>query len=307
MRGIGMSVFFLILAIGRPQFAWTEEAPRFDQDIVPLVKRHCVKCHGPAKSEGKLDLSTAVGFIRGGKQGAAIVPHDLDSSLIWERVEAEEMPPDEPLSAEERGLLKRWIIAGAPGLPQKGAAVSADHWAFRPLQSVPVPDVREVSQILSPLDRFLQSRLEAEGLRLSPEADRYTLIRRVGLDLTGFPPTIQQIRSFVEDPAPDAYARMVDRFLASPAYGERLGKIWLDAAGYADSNGYFNADSDRPLAYRYRDWVIRALNRDLPYDQFVKEQVAGDELAGPRPESGSGTNHETIERLEQRPRWQRRK
>ncbi|MDB5388166.1 MAG: Protein of unknown function (DUF1553)/Protein of unknown function (DUF1549)/Planctomycete, partial [Planctomycetaceae bacterium] len=298
MLEFGMRLFFLLLVIGQSGFVRAADVPRFDSEIAPLVKRHCVKCHGPAKQEGKLDLSVAVGLIRGGKHGSALVPHDLAASLIWQRVDADEMPPDEPLSAEEKGLLKRWIVAGAPGLPEKGAAVSADHWAFRVLQLQEIPNVRQTLPILSPLDRFLQARLEAEGLGLSAEADRYTLIRRVSLDLTGLPPNGEQISQFLGDAASDADSRMVERFLASPHYGERMGKIWLDAGGYADSNGYFNADSDRPLAYRYRDWVVRAFNRDLPYDQFVRDQIAGDELAAFHPEAGPGAADQTIERLE---------
>lgn len=298
MRESGIWLFFSLLVMGQPEFGRSEEVPRFDQDIVPLIKRHCVKCHGPAKQEGKLDLSVAVGFVRGGKHGSAIVPHDLDASLIWKRVEGDEMPPDESLSAGEKALLKRWIIAGTPGLPEKGATDSADHWAFRRLAQVPVPEVRDTSRIQGPLDRFLQSRLEAQDLGLAPEADRFTLIRRVSLDLTGLPPTIEQISNFVSDVALDAYPRMVERFLAAPQYGERLGKVWLDAAGYADSNGYFSADSDRPLAYRYRDWVVRALNRDVPYDQFVRDQIAGDEISAFHPETGPDAPDQIIERLE---------
>src|SRR4029453_1001050 len=146
------------------------------------------------------------------------------------------------------------------------------------------------------VDRFVLDALEARGLSLGPEADRATLIRRGSFDLTGLPPPPEEIARYRDDPGPDAYERMVDRYLASPRYGERWGKYWLDAAGYADSNGYFSADSDRPLAYRYRDFVVRSFNRDKPFDQFVREQIAGDELAGFVP--GQQATPEIIELLE---------
>src|SRR5262249_55544393 len=150
--------------------------------------------------------------------------------------------------------------------------------SFRPVGRPAPPKVRGAAS--TDIDRFILAALEARGLGLSPEADRATLIRRVCFDLTGLPPTPAEVEQFLANRLSDAYDRMVDRYLASPHYGERWGKYWLDAAGYADSNGYFNADSDRPLAWRYRDYVVRAFNADKPYDEFVREQLAGDELAG---------------------------
>lgn len=155
-----------------------------------------------------------------------------------------------------------------------------NHWAFRPLRRPALPVVKDLTRIRTPIDRFVQAKLESNGLTLTHQADRATLVRRVAFDLTGLPPSQQDIRDFETDQAPDAYERMVDRFLASPHYGERWGKWWLDVAGYADSNGYFNADSDRPLAYRYRDYVIRSMNDDKPFDEFIREQIAGDEFSG---------------------------
>ncbi|MGE5193746.1 MAG: DUF1549 domain-containing protein, partial [Deltaproteobacteria bacterium] len=274
--------------------------PQFARDVQPLLKRHCLKCHGPAKREGGLNLSTPAGIVRGGKNGAALAPHDVKASLLWKRISEDEMPPDEPLAENEKEILKRWIAAGAPGLPARetagGAADGKDHWAFRPLREVPVPRVRDAARVQNEVDRFIQAALEDEQLTVGPEADRRTLIRRVSFDLTGLPPTPEEIAAFLNDAGADAYANMVERYLASPHYGERWGKYWLDAAGYADSNGYFNADSDRPLAWRYRDWVVRALNRDEPFDRFVREQLAGDELAGPL--SGNDVAPEIIELLE---------
>ncbi len=263
--------------------AWSDESPQFDRDVAPLLKRHCVKCHGPAKQEAKLNLAAAGGLIRGGESGTSLVPHDADASLIWQKINANEMPPEAPLSAEEKSLVKRWIVEGTPGLKQADTDVG-DHWAFRPLEPSlwhnPAAETTAATEAaVSPVDRFLLWNLAQDGLSYLPEVDRYTQIRRVSLDLLGLPPTPAAIDQFISDTSPDAYSRMVDRFLASPHFGERLGKLWLDAAGYADSNGYFNADTDRPLAHRYRDYVIRSLNADKPFDEFIREQIAGDELS----------------------------
>ncbi|MBI4605490.1 MAG: DUF1553 domain-containing protein [Planctomycetes bacterium] len=168
--------------------------------------------------------------------------------------------------------------AAAAGAPP--AAKAAGHWAFRPPAAAPVPDVRRPDLARTPADRFVEAALEGAGLTLGPEASRETLARRVSFDLTGLSPSPEDVAELLDDPSPDAYERMVDRCLASPRHGERWGRHWLDAAGYADSNGYFSADSDRPLAYRYRDYVVASLNADLPFDRFVLEQLAGDELVG---------------------------
>lgn len=278
--------------------ALAADAPSYERQIVPLLKLHCVKCHGPAKKEGKLDLSVAAAIVRGGKQGAALVAHDADASLIWQRVSADEMPPEMPLADAEKALLKAWIVAGAPGLPAKQAAsASAEHWSFQPLRAPAMPQVKETKACVNGIDYFVQARLEAAGLSLSAPANRYAVLRRVSFDATGLAPTAAEIAAYVDDKADAAHARMVDRYLSSPHYGERIGKVWLDAAGYTDSNGYFNADSDRPLAYRYRDWVIRAFNRDLPFDQFVRDQIAGDEQVQFNPDQHD-TSLEVIEKLE---------
>ena len=230
-------------------------APDFQNDVLPLLKNRCVKCHGPAKQEGKLNLSLPPGIARGGETGAVIVPGNVQDSLLWQLVETDEMPKDSPLSVEEKDLLRRWIAGGAVGLPAAVAATSggAEHWAFQKLAPSAPPPVRDRTRLRTPIDAFVQSRLEAKGLSLGPEAGRETLIRRVSLDLTGLPPTPAEIDQYLSDMGYNAYENMIERYLASPCYGERWGKHWLDAAGYADSNGYFNADSDRPLAYRYRD------------------------------------------------------
>ena len=189
-----------------------------------------------------------------------------------------EMPPDDALSTDEQKLLRRWIEDGAPGL-SKTASGKTGHWAFQRLAPHNPPQPTDAGRGRTPVDRFVLSKLDLRGLSLNPQADRSTLIRRVSYDLTGLPPAPDEITRFLADQADDAYQRMVDRYLSSPRYGERWGNHWLDVAGYADSNGYFSADTDRPLAYRYRDYVIRSFNADKPFDQFVREQLAGDELA----------------------------
>ncbi len=268
--------------------------PQLAGDILPLLKARCVKCHGPAKQEAKLNLSTPGGLARGGESGELVASANPAGSLLWQRVEADEMPPDDPLPAEEKAAIKQWIASGAVGLPAfpSGAPPASDHWAFDRLKSPSAPAIADPAIAPSAIDRFLAARLEQKALTPHGEADRATLIRRVSFDLTGLPPTPEEIEAFQSDPSATAYDAMVERYLASPHYGERWGKYWLDAAGYADSNGYFNADTDRPLAYRYRDYVVRALNEDKPFDRFVVEQLAGDELArfttGP---GGHARNH----------------
>ncbi len=201
MMRIIVPTLLTCVALSAPIFA-DDQPPRFASDIQPLLKRHCLKCHGPAKREARLNLSTPGGIIRGGMNGAVLVPHDLDASLLWKRVADDEMPPDEPLSDGAKVLLKRWIAAGAPGLPSResvlGKSDGKDHWAFQPLQPVPVPKVRDASRLENEIDCFLQAALESEELSLGPEAGRQTLIRRVSFDLTGLPPTVAEIDEFVE-------------------------------------------------------------------------------------------------------------
>jgi hypothetical protein len=275
-----------------------ERPPRLEYDVLPVLKTHCVKCHGPAKREARLSLNSPLGLAHGGESGRVVEPGRPDDSLLWQRIAAGEMPPDQPLPVRERELLRAWIAGGAPGLPdpQRIDPQQIEHWAFRPLVAPDVPMVEDASRIRTDIDRFLQSALERQGLSLSPDADRTTLIRRLSYDLTGLPPTPEQITAFLADPGDDAYERLIEAFLESPRYGEHWGKHWLDIAGYADSNGYFDVDTERPLAYRYRDYVIRSLNRDKPFDQFLREQIAGDELANFSP--GGAASPVVIELLE---------
>jgi Protein of unknown function (DUF1553)/Protein of unknown function (DUF1549)/Planctomycete cytochrome C len=262
--------------------------PSLEQDVLPLLKARCLKCHSPLKSKGKLNLSGPRSLARGGTNGPIIVAGQLGKSILWDQVLNDEMPPkpEEPLSADEKQLLRNWIEQGARDLPAatevRGGSPVDDHWAFAPASSPQPTFLNDYRRVRTPIDHFIQKSLEDKGLNLGPEADRATLIRRVSFDLLGLPPRPEEASAFTADPSPDAYEKLIDRLLASPRYAERWGKFWLDASGYSDSNGYFSADTNRPLAYRYRDYVVRALNTDRPLDQVVREQLAGDELAGDR-------------------------
>jgi hypothetical protein len=298
MRLFGRNVVVLVLWLGllTGPLCWTQaraeekkspvpqKSTKVQQEIQALFSSRCVECHSGQKPKAKLNLSSFDGVARGSSSGPVVAPGQLDKSRIWQLIQQDKMPPKKPLTDTERQIVRRWIEAGSPGLAVKAAGQSlAKHWAFQTPLHHSAPAVQRLDLIRTEIDRFIEAALENERLSLAPPASREILIRRVSFDLTGLPPTPAEIDSFLTDSAPLAYERMVDRYLASPHYGERWGKYWLDAAGYADSNGYFSADSDRPLAYRYRDYVIRSFNEDKPYDRFVREQLAGDELAGYEP------------------------
>ncbi len=277
--------FGLLMSCCACASGWASEpAAPMPREVTQLLKKHCVKCHGVAKSEARLQLHTALRIFKGGESGAVVQPGALTDSILWQRVDANEMPPENPLTAADKKILSDWIASGAAGLPrnqQQATAVQQDeHWAFTRLSEQSLPNVAKPERCRTPIDGWLQSELERVGLTLGADADRATLIRRVCFCLTGLPPTLEETDAFVQDARPDAYEQLVERMLASPQFGIRWGRHWLDAAGYADSNGYFNADSDRPLAYKYRDYVVRAINGDKPFDRFVQEQIAGDELSG---------------------------
>jgi mono/diheme cytochrome c family protein len=267
--------------------AWvraSEPAVDYARDVQPLLTRTCAGCHGPEKQRGGLRLDTAAGLREGGDSGPPVVPGDSSKSRLYHAItgtnDVKAMPPKGPgLSAAEVALVKAWIDQGAkfPAEEKAGPGPKVTHWSFRPVKRPAVPDVRDAWG-RDPIDAFVLARLQKEGLKPSPEADRATLLRRLSLDLTGLPPTPEEVDAFLADKRPDAYERQVDRLLASPHYGERWGRHWLDLARYADSNGY-SIDSPRSI-WPYRDWVINALNKDLPFDQFTIEQLAGDLLPG---------------------------
>lgn len=264
----------------------------FERDIRPILKEHCWHCHGEEPElAGGLDLRLARFMLAGGDSGPAIEPGDHGDSILYERIVDGEMPPGEVKVPEDQlRLLARWIDAGAPtagtepeSLPVGDifTEVDREHWAFQPVTRPAVPETPDEAGIDHPIDAFLWRKLNEHDLAFSPQADPLTLLRRLTWNLTGLPPTPQQQAEFLADRSPDAYQRLVDRLLDSPAYGERWGRHWLDVAGYADSEGYTPADPERPWAWKYRDYVIKALNRDKPWDEFIVEQLAGDELVGP--------------------------
>ena len=267
-------------------------ANEFEKFVAPLLGRRCTSCHAGEELKGKLDLSTREKLLVGGESGPALVPGQVEQSLIWQRVSADEMPPKHPLSADEKAVLKMWIEAGAvwSGGPLDPLAISSEHragrdwWSLKPIIRPTMPDVppagfaREVGPTRQPLDAFVRETLVTRGLKPASEADGRTLIRRVSFDLLGLPPSPEEVDAFVSDLAPDAFERLVDRLLASPHYGERWARHWLDVVRFGESNG-FERDLPRPNAWHYRNWVIDALNRDLPYDEFVRWQLAGDVIA----------------------------
>jgi Protein of unknown function (DUF1549)/Protein of unknown function (DUF1553)/Planctomycete cytochrome C len=260
----------------------------FQRDIKPILTRSCVSCHGPEKQRGGLRLDSRVATLEGGNSGQVLKPGDADRSRLLRIVAGldpdVQMPPKGKtrLTAAEVGHLRAWVEQGLKW-PETGTTVTqgpkTNHWAFQPVRRPKLPAVKNRSWVRNGVDHFILARLEKEGLKPSPEADRTTLIRRLSLDLTGLPPTPEEVDAFLADTRPGAYDRLVERLLSSPHYGERWARHWLDAARYADSDGY-EKDTGRPFAWRWRDWVIHALNRDLPYDRFVIEQLAGDLLPG---------------------------
>lgn len=275
-------LFSLLLSTGSVLFA-AESAPSYDKDIRPILSQYCFKCHGPdpLHREADLRLDTREGATAEGASGVrAIVPGEAEASEVMRRVLSADsevvMPPPTTkltLNDKQKDLLKRWIASGADYRP---------HWAYVAPKRPSIPDLSSSplgSRLRSPLDSLIAKRLLAEKLSFSPDADKYILVRRAYLDLIGLPPTIEETDSFVNDPSPDAYERLLDRLLASPHYGERWARKWLDLARYADTNGY---EKDRArTVWPYRDWVINAINADLPFDQFTIEQIAGDMLPNP--------------------------
>ncbi|RLS56779.1 MAG: DUF1549 domain-containing protein [Planctomycetota bacterium] len=256
--------------------AFSESKIPFNRQIRPILSDACFQCHGPdeAKRAGGLRLDQVEAAFKGGDSGPAIVPGQVDASEVWKRITSTDpdiqMPPPssgKTLKPEQRATLKQWITEGAE---------YQGHWAFLRVERPAPPAVAGVS---NPIDAFIQERLTQEGLAPAPEASRETLIRRVTLDLTGLPPTLNEVDAFLADSSPEAYEHVVDRLLASPHYGERMAQQWLDFARYADSNG-FQVDSSRQMS-AWRDWVIGAYNGNLPFDQFTIEQLAGDLLPAP--------------------------
>ena len=268
-------------------------ATRFERQVRPLLVKYCGECHDKEEPENGLTLTTVAGIARGGDSGAVLVPGEPDASQLIQAVRYTsklKMPPDRRLAPEQIGLLEKWVREGAvvpkgsiaPRLSRSedGPLFTEDdrnYWAFQPILPLELPAVGDTDQVRTAVDQFVLQKLEQHGLSLSPAADRRSLVRRVVFDLIGLPPTPDEVESFVHDARPDAFERLVDRLLASPQYGERWGRHWLDIARYADTNGG-GFDYVYPNAWQYRDYVVRAFNSDKPYHEFVTEQLAGDLL-----------------------------
>lgn len=286
-------------------------APK-EREVLAILQARCMICHGGLKQQGGLDLRTMAGRLKGGKNGPALVPGKPEASPMYARVANGQMPPAamaKDLAVElptdaETAVIKAWIAAGAPGpepsAPARDAVVAEkdrDFWSFQPPKRPAVPTVRHQSSVLNPIDAFLLQKLEQKGLAYSREADSLALLRRIYLDLTGMLPTPAEIDAYRQDTKPGAYERAVERLLASPHYGERWGQHWLDLAGYSDSEGFGQDDGVRPYAWRYRDYVIRSINADTPYDRFITEQIAGDELSADWKQAKGVGSQAMIDRL----------
>jgi len=291
--------------VGRPDTAAIEF---FEKEVRPLLATRCQQCHGESKQKGELRLDSRESILAGGATGPAIVPGKPKESLLVEAInygDVYQMPPKSKLPVKEIATLTRWVEIGAPW-PQHGSTSSssgkvqsfdlkarAQHWSFQPVRPSHPPVVRERNWPRSPIDAYLLATLEAKGLKPAPEADKRTLIRRLTFDLIGLPPSPLEVESFLEDRTPEAYERVVERLLASPHYGERWGRHWLDLVRYAETAGH-EFDYDVPDAHRYRDYVVRAINADLPYNQFVLEHIAGDLLDPPRRNPVEGFNESIL-------------
>jgi mono/diheme cytochrome c family protein len=269
------------------QVAATGKPARVDfaASIQPIFVEHCYKCHGPDKQESGLRLDLREQAAKGGDSGPLFVPGQSASSELARRITATDdevrMPPpagnSKPLSPAQTSAIVEWIDQGAEW--PEGAKARSNHWAFQPIAQPAPPAVKNEAWSRGAIDRFVLARLEGRGIAPSPEAERAMLIKRLSYDLLGLPPEPEMVDAFLRDESPDAYEKLVDRLLESPHFGERWGRHWLDMARYADSDGY-EKDNPRPDAWRYRDWVIEAINADVPLDRFTIEQLAGDLLTG---------------------------
>ena len=289
---VGVLLSAATTAFGEPLTA--EGATYFESKVRPLLIERCLDCHGEKKQKGGLRLDSKVGWQTGGEHGPALVPGQPEASLIIKAISRHDpdlaMPPDEALGERERQVLVEWVKRGAPDPrdsavnPPSAPTGGRDHWAYQPIGDPSPPPVRDTSWPRVGLDAFVLARLDAENLRPVADADRHTWLRRVTFDLTGMPPTVDEIKAFVGDDSSSARERVVDRLLASSAFGEKWARHWLDLVGYADQLGTVN-DVPAPYAWRYRDYVIRAFNADKPFDRFVREQIAGDLLSASDPET----------------------
>lgn len=280
-----------------------QRAPLFKSEVLPVLENNCVKCHSPNQKMAGLDLSTFAGMMAGGTSGPVIAPGKPARSLLYQMIESGKMPMGGTISDAEKQLLRTYIEQGrfpsmeAIDLEREAKKITPEArqwWSFRKPVKPAVPTVRNARQVRNPIDAFILAKLEEKGWKLQSEADRTGLIRRAYFDLIGLPPTPAQVKAFVEDTSPDAYEKVIDGLLVSPHYGEHWGRHWLDVAGYSDSVGDAN-DTEREVAWKYRDYVVQAFNSNKPYDRFLLEQFAGDQLINYKP--GTRPKPEELEFL----------
>ena len=278
---LGLVLFLLESAAGV-----SLAAVDFDHKVAPLLVRHCLECHNGFDLEGKLDLSQREAAMKGGEHGSPVVAGKPGESLLWKKISEDEMPPDHPLGQAEKTLIRDWITGGAkwgadadldPFQLTTAKRGGYDWWSLQPVKRPGQPTVTSQNWVVNPIDAFILAKLEKAQLKPSGPADPRALIRRLYFDLTGLPPTAEQVAAFVNNPTDAAYRKVVDNLLGSPHYGERWGRHWLDLARFGESDG-FERNGVRNNLWPYRDWIINALNDDIPYDEFVRMQVAGDVL-----------------------------
>ena len=290
-RSLCLAFLSTLIGLYSP-FTQADEALTFEKHIRPIFRAHCYDCHGAeAEVKGELDLRLVRLMEKGGEFGPALIKGKPDESYLLERMVSGEMPPGSHRVPDEQiATIRKWILEGAktsrpePATIGPGLGVTPEersYWAFQPIRRPTVPTVENVDRVRTPIDALLLARMEKQDLSFAPEADKSTLLRRASLALTGLPPTHDELAAFLADDTPEAWTKVLDRLLESPQYGERWGRHWLDVAGYADSEGASNSDANRQWAYKYRDWVIRAIAADMPFDQFITWQLAGDELVEP--------------------------
>ncbi len=315
VRGLRLLSVLLLASLGLSAAVAAEPSPHetefFEKKVRPVLVEHCFKCHSERseKIKGGLRIDSRAALLKGGDNGPALVPGSPEKSRLIEAISYKNadltMPPKGKLPDAVRAALAAWVKMGAPW-PSSGAATDTgtkagfdlarrrrEHWCWQPVQAPPLPAVKDASWPRDPVDRFVLARLEEKGLRPAAPADRRTWLRRVTFDLTGLPPRPDEIAAFLSDSSPAAVEKVVDRLLQSPRFGERWARHWLDLVRYGESRGH-EFDPNIPNAYQYRDYVIRAFNADVPYNQFVMEHVAGDLLPKPRRNPATAFNESII-------------
>jgi hypothetical protein len=294
-----------LVALALSSCAMAQRAPLFKDEILPVLEKSCVSCHSPDRKIGGLDLSTFAGLMTGGSSGPAIAPGKPERSLLWMQIDSGRMPMGGKMNAASKQLIRAYIENGRFPQDQLDQAQQAREaaritpearqwWAFQRPLAHPIPTVKRQDLVRTPIDSFVQSKLESKGWAMQAEAPKLALLRRLYFDLTGLPPTPVQAKAFLEDNSPKAYENLVDRLLASERYGERWGRHWLDIAGYSDTRGDAG-DGEREVSWKYRDYVIRSFNSNKPINQFFLEQLAGDQLVNYKP--GKAPTKEQIEAL----------